>query len=122
MVRDSAGIRIVENTTPLWQEGEEWHLSPEPVVDIGGGDVEENQLFRVAGALRLSDGRIVVGNGGTHELRFYTGDGAFVRSVGRRSDGPGEFQDLRWVRRLRGDSLIAIWPLRLVAGWRWGLP
>ena len=41
IVRDSAGVRIVENTTPLWQEGEGWHLSPEPVVDIGAGDTEE---------------------------------------------------------------------------------
>ena len=45
IVRDSSGIRIVENTTPLWPEGQGWHLSPEPVVDIGGGDTKEDQLF-----------------------------------------------------------------------------
>jgi hypothetical protein len=106
LVRDSAGIRIVENFAPLWQEGQEWHLSPQPVVDIGGGGSQEHDLFRAWSPVRLSDGRIVVANGGSRELRFYTGDGAFVRSVGRRGDGPGEFQGLRWVRRLRGDSLI----------------
>ncbi len=49
VVRDSAGIRIVENTTPQWQEGREWRLSAEPVVGIGGGETEEDQLFRVVG-------------------------------------------------------------------------
>ena len=107
VVRDSAGVRIVENTTPLWQEGEGWHLSPEPVVDIGGGDREEEQLFRVVGALRLSDDRIVVANGGTNEIRFYGPEGAFLSASGGEGEGPGEFRRLSALRRLRGDSLFA---------------
>ena len=107
VVRDSAGVRIVENTTPLLQEGEGWHLSPEPVVDIGGGDREEEQLFRVVGALRLSDDRIVVANGGTNEIRFYGPEGAFLSASGGDGEGPGEFRRLSAVRRLRGDSLFA---------------
>ena len=106
IVRDSAGIRIVENTTPLWQEGEGWHLSPEPVVDIGGGDAEENQLFRVTGATRLSDGRIVIANGGSMELKFYAPNGAHIFNAGGTGGGPGEFQSLGWFYRLSGDSLI----------------
>jgi len=107
IVRDSAGVRIVENTTPQWQEGEVWRLSPEPVVDIGGGDREEEQLFRVVGALRLSDDRIVVANGGTNEIRFYGPGGAFLSATGGDGEGPGEFRRLSAVRRLRGDSLFA---------------
>ena len=107
VVRDSAGIRIVENTTPQWQEGEVWRLSPEPVVDIGGGDREEEQLFRVVGALRLSDDRIVVANGGTNEIRFYGPGGTFLSASGGEGEGPGEFRRLSAVRRLRGDSLFA---------------
>ena len=107
VVRDSAGIRIVENTTPQWQEGEVWRLSPEPVVDIGGGDREEEQLFRVVGALRLSDDRIVVANGGTNEIRFYGPEGAFLSASGSEGEGPGEFRWLYTVARLRSDSLVA---------------
>ncbi len=107
VVRDSAGIRIVENTTPMWQDGEAWRLGPEPVVDIGGGDREEEQLFRVAGALRLGDDRIVVANGGTNEIRFYGPGGAFLSASGGEGEGPGEFRRLSAVRRLRGDSLLA---------------
>ena len=106
VVRDSAGIRIVENTTPLWQEGEGWHLNPEPVVDIGGGDAQENQLFRVTGATRLSDGRIVIANGGSMELKFYAPNGAHIFDAGGTGGGPGEFQSLGWFYRLGGDSLI----------------
>ena len=69
VVRDSAGVRIVENANPLWQDGEGWHLSPEPVVEIGGGDSEYDQLFGMISAVRLADGRLVVANG-TQELQF----------------------------------------------------
>ena len=107
-VRDSADIRIVENTTPQWQEGETWRLSPEPVVDIGSGDIEGDQLFRVAGALRLSDDRIVVANSGTNEIRFYGPGGAFLSVSGRQGEGPGEFTALSGLGRYVGDSLVAI--------------
>ena len=107
IVRDSAGVRIVENTTALWQPGREWRLSEERVVDIGGGDTEEDQLFRVAGALRLSDGRIVVGNGGTHELRIFDADGAHLLTAGRKGKGPGEFETFFWIGRFSDDSILA---------------
>src|SRR5690606_38905705 len=32
---DSAGILVIHNTAPVWQAGEEWHLEPEPTLDIG---------------------------------------------------------------------------------------
>ena len=105
-VRDSAGIRIVENTTPLWQEGEEWRMSEEPVVDIGGGDTEEEHLFQVVGATRLADGRVAVANAGSHELRFYSESGVFLHAAGGQGDGPGEFQRLLWLQRYAGDSLV----------------
>ncbi len=106
VVRDSAGIRIVENTSPIWQEGEEWHLTDEAVVDIGGGHTEEEQPFQVMGAAKLSDGNIVVGNRGSQELRLFALDGRFRTSFGGRGGGPGEFQSLTWLRVLDDDSVI----------------
>ncbi len=105
LVRDSAGIRIVEN--PARAPELAWHLSPEPVVQIGGASAgDQYELFEVRSAVRLSDGRIIVANAGSRELRFYSSEGTFVRSVGRRGDGPGEFQNLQWMERTPGDSLI----------------
>jgi hypothetical protein len=105
VVRDSAGVRIVENTAPLWPPGREWTLTAEPVVDIGEGTAEEYQLFRVEGAARLSDGRIVVADGGSQELRFYDSAGRHERSIGGRGSGPGEFQYVNLVGAGPGDTL-----------------
>lgn len=106
IVRDSSGIRIVENITPLWQEGQEWHLSPEPVVDIGAAEGDPSQqLYQVANAVRLDDGRIAIANSGTRELRLYDATGSHVRSTGREGDGPGEFRGIGWFQRWPHDSL-----------------
>lgn len=66
----------------------------------------EEQLYRVRTPLRLADGRIVVPNGGTSEIRFFDGDGKFLTSVGREGDGPGEYRSIDWLRPYRGDSLV----------------
>jgi len=106
-LRDSAGIQIVENTAPQWPEGGGWRLAAQPLVEIGVLEGDPNyQLFRVAGAQRLSDGRIVVANSGTSELRFYDASGRFLSKSGRKGGGPGEFDVLRWLGILRGDSLV----------------
>ncbi|MCH7716498.1 MAG: hypothetical protein IH876_10235 [Gemmatimonadetes bacterium] len=94
VVRDSAGVRIVENVEPQWTAETAWRLATEPLVDIGGGDIDEQQLFRVSGTLRLSDGRIVVANSGTHELRFYDAEETYLSSLGGEGGGPGEFQGM----------------------------
>src|SRR5690554_6994270 len=47
VVRDSAGITIVENSVPLWRDEEEWRLTAEPVVQIGvviGADRKSTRL------------------------------------------------------------------------------
>lgn len=107
VVRDSAGITIVENSAPTWHPGEEWTVVAEPEVEIGVLDGEAPyQLYRVAGAVRLSDGRIVIANGGSNELRYFAPDGRHVRSVGREGDGPGEFRFIGRILRLPGDSVL----------------
>jgi len=107
MVRDSAGIRIVENTSPQWGAEAAWRFADAPNLDIGvfEGD-PEYQLFRVNGAIRLADGRIVVANAGTNELRYFGPDGTFERTTGSEGSGPGEFQQLAILRRTPGDSVV----------------
>jgi hypothetical protein len=106
-VRDSAGIQIVENATARWREGSGWHLSGRPLLDVGvlEGD-PEYQLYRVVDARRLSDGRIVVANSGTGELRFYDALGQYLFTTGREGGGPGEFQGLYGLWTLADDSLL----------------
>lgn len=108
VVRDSAGIRIVENVAPRWTPETAWRLSQEPVAHIGGieGDPDQ-ELYRVRGAIRLTNGNIVVVNAGTNELRFFTSDGSYLSSSGGQGDGPGEFRAASWAAQLAGDSLAA---------------
>jgi hypothetical protein len=45
-------------------------------------------------------------DGASQELRFFDPAGGYVRSVGGRGSGPGEFVVARFVRPYRGDSLF----------------
>jgi len=108
IVRDSAGVRIVESRGPAWDDGREWRLSPEPVVSIGAVDAEpEYQLFGVRALTRLGDGTIVLANAGSQEIRWYDRHGRFLRSAGSEGSGPGEFTALGWLGVLPGDSVVA---------------
>lgn len=106
VVRDSAGVAIVENPAEA-ADSLGWRIASRPELDVGGGATPSNQLFQALAATRLSDGRVVVANSGTHELRFYGPDGRHLLSAGRQGDGPGEFRHLGWVGRLAGDTLAA---------------
>lgn len=106
-VRDSAGVTIVENQTPAWSSGAEWHLGDEPLLDIGRLDgPDETQFFRVSSGTRLTDGSFVVGSFGSHDLRRFASDGSHLWTVGREGDGPGEFRGLTLVVSLPGDTLL----------------
>jgi len=107
VVTDSAGITIVTSRGPTWTDDEAWRVDQEHVVQIGGRDGAEEYAFdRVANALGLSDGRIVVLDGGSQELRFFDERGTFMHSAGGRGGGPGEFQSARIMFRTKGDSLF----------------
>lgn len=50
VVRDSAGVRIVESADPVWGEGEGWRVAEGPVLRMGdpaeGGGPEEFYFVR----------------------------------------------------------------------------
>jgi hypothetical protein len=119
LARDSAGILIVENGTPASVGVPEWTLSATPRVVIGESGGEPGQfLNQVVSAFRLADGRIVVGDRGSREVRFFDEAGRHLRSVGGQGEGPGEFRALVAVDRLPGDTVIAgAWPLGLRIWW-----
>ena len=83
-----------------------WRLSDTPELEIGvrEGDAAY-QLDRASGSTRLDDGRIVVLDGGSAQLRFFDAGGSFLYAVGSEGEGPGEFRNPTRVRRTLGDSL-----------------
>lgn len=106
-VRDSADVRIVESPRSLVDRPSAWKVAPEPDVVIGATEGDSSDmLFGVSGAAQLDDGRILVVNGGTQELRFYDGRGRFLTSVGGEGDGPGEYRVPRLVAVTSGDTIV----------------
>lgn len=102
VVRDSAGIAIVENPHPLAAPALSLSV---PVLTIGTvAGAAEYELHDVTGVVRLSDGSIVVATG--REIRWFDAHGRFLRRAGGEGGGPGEFRRIRYVRALSGDSLL----------------
>lgn len=75
---------------------------------IGTADGSEaEQFYRIRGVVRLEDGSIVVGDGGSSQLRFFDPHGKHIRSAGRAGSGPGEFRELLWLSGTAADTLVA---------------
>jgi len=105
---DSAGTQIVDNARPLDGSRLPWRIGPEPTVSIGEVEGEDPYLLHdVSDAMMLGDGRIVVANSGTSELRVFNGSGTHLSTWGGEGEGPGEFSRLRAVEPWPGDSLLA---------------
>jgi hypothetical protein len=116
-VADSAGVSVAVSTEALWEAtpSEAWHIGPEPMLDLArAGNGPEYEFFRVKDATRSADGRIVVANSGSSEIRVYSPDGVSLGAAGRDGDGPGEYRQIRSVDLIGGDSLIVYsWPTRV---------
>jgi hypothetical protein len=114
VVRDSAGVTIVENAG-LAEVGDlAWAVSETPEVSIGVVDGDpEYQLYQVQDALRLDDGRILVANAGSGEVRAYDSEGTHLDSWGGQGEGPGEFAHTTAVGLWPGTDSVAVWDLRL---------
>ncbi len=83
----------------------EWKLSTQPHVSIGGEGDPHTEFQRIGGVTRAPTGEIVVVNSGSYELRVFDAAGKYLRSLGRRGAGPGEFQSVYWIGR-SADSLF----------------
>jgi hypothetical protein len=81
-------------------------LAPEAALIVGSEASPEYALYIVNHAITLASGTIVAVNA-QQELRVFDPQGRFVRAVGRRGQGPGEFTQLWTARVLPGDSVAA---------------
>ena len=65
-IRDSAGIQIVENQAPQWDEGTAWTVASEPAIAIGGyrgsGEPRDSShlVWDIRDIVPLSDGRVAM--------------------------------------------------------------
>ena len=84
------GARIIEYAAvPLEERTERVELTQELVLGAGGGEYDSfygNVLFDVD-----TDGNVYVLDGGNFRVLVFDANGNFVRTFGRRGEGPGEF-------------------------------
>jgi len=105
---DSAGVTIVESRAPAWDSAGAWRVDSEPALDVTeAGEGADYQFTRVVGVARFGDGRIVVGDAGSNDVRVYGADGTFLTRVGAAGDGPGEFRRLGQVWAIDPDTILA---------------
>lgn len=86
----------VRNSGPaVWDDEPDsrWRLIEE--VRIGRLDGQGPDVFSLVGAIREDGGgRVWIADVESRELRVFDQSGTFLRTVGRRGDGPGEFSRL----------------------------
>lgn len=66
-----------------------------------------NEVGDIAAAVQLSGGTYVIADNVHDQLHFYSAAGRFIRTVGRRGAGPGEFQTVGWLGECGRDSVFA---------------
>lgn len=85
----------------------QWAISTRPIFAAATDVASRNSdILEVSGATRLANGTVVVGDNGDQSVKWFRSDGKFLRSFGRRGDGPGEFQLVRLLGRCGTDSLF----------------
>lgn len=90
VVRDSSGVTIIEHD--LAQRSGTCAIDPNPSLSIGVEEGDEAYMLSdISGAARLSDGRIIIAQRSTQDIRYYDSTGTFLRTSGRQGRGPGEF-------------------------------
>lgn len=97
----------VRNERPLWTAATQWSLTTKPILEIGTLEgAPEHEFGLISGVLRMPDGGVVVADMQANEVRFFDRNGKFIRSVGRRGRGPGEWTQLGRLGWYRGDTIF----------------
>lgn len=96
VVRDSAGVQIVESSGPQWTPDTHWRRSERPLLIIGALEgPPETQFTRIIAAAWTEGGDIVAANfNNPPEIRVFGGDGKHRATMGGEGQGPGEFSGI----------------------------
>jgi hypothetical protein len=108
-VRDSAGITIVQNSRVAVPRTA-FTLSPQPVAQVTGRNDVLEYLFspNVSAVARLSDGRFVVGDQWSFNVRVFSATGSYERTFGSMGAGPGQLASITRIFIFPGDTIAVI--------------
>jgi hypothetical protein len=105
--RDSSGVQIIENSA-LRDAPVRFGLGDKPLLEVGGVESNPDEEFDHRqgwlAAARLSNGGLAVID--LSRVHYFDAKGKRIRIVGRKGQGPEEFQTLTTICRTRGDTLV----------------
>lgn len=104
--RDSAGVAILVTPGPDAFAPLGWHVDTVPDLVLGHEDSPSGFFHHIQGMKALPDGKLLVLDGGTHELRLFDAGGRLVERAGRHGRGPGEFREPVLVPSADVDSIL----------------
>jgi hypothetical protein len=101
--RDSAGMPIYEHPADALQRAPliVMDTAPMAVLTQSGDD----DFARITMATFLSDDRIAFADGAENTVRIHAADGAALRRIGRKGEGPGEFSGIYGLISFADDSI-----------------
>lgn len=108
LVRDSADVTVVENTTTDsgWSGRRPWTAVVDLTIGADSGG-EAFQFGRIGDLAVTASGDIVVIDQLAGQIRVFDRNGAFLRTIGRPGRGPGELsRSANAVIPIAGDSLL----------------
>jgi hypothetical protein len=87
-LQDSAGVTIVENpANGFWREGEGWTVEEE--LRIGSFADDPSYQFGQVGTVAVnSAGEIFISDTQAQDIRVYSSEGAYLRTLGGPGAGP----------------------------------
>ena len=108
-VRDSAGITIVENPR-VAAPRVAFTVSATPTVEVTGRNDVLEYLFspNVSAVARLSDGRVVVGDQWSFNVRVFDAKGKYQRTFGSMGSGPGQLAPITRIFILPADTIAVV--------------
>jgi hypothetical protein len=90
-VKSVDGVTVVKNgKRPAARAGSEAKLSLEPIWTVGGGDSPEQDFSRISAVAAHDDGSVFILDGKENRIFAFDAKGRFLRSFGKKGQGPGE--------------------------------
>lgn len=108
-ISDSAGVVVVSNPEEgLWAEGKAWILEEDLRIGTFGGDL--NYQFGQVGTIALSSrDEIFVSDLQSQEVRVFSPEGRYLRTLGGPGSGPGELgRGASEVLITSGDTVLVV--------------
>lgn len=85
------GVKFVKNPASPMQGPTAVEM--EQLWELGGETDDEDQFFGVISDIHIdNEGNVYLLDSQLSEVKIFTGDGEFVRTIGREGEGPGEFR------------------------------